>query len=221
MYIIIVGCGRLGSNLAKELSDFGHNICIIDRDKEKLAVLGSGFNGKRIIGIEFDNDNLIQSGIKETDALLAITPDDNINITVSMIADRIYHVPQVIARVNDPNRNYVYEKLGIETINPVRLGAELLFSRLTIRSCNVITQLDSEFQIIDLMISKKNSTTIVEEIEKKYSCIISGVNRGGCTILPKKEDQIHCGDRILCTINKNEKDKLLKSFSKEMSIWNP
>lgn len=220
MYIIVVGCGRLGSNLANELSDIGHDVCIIDRDKERLAVLGSGFNGQKINGIEFDSDNLVQGGIEQTDALIAVTSDDNINITVSLIADKIYHVPQVIARVNDPNRRHVYEMLNIESINPVRLGAELLLNRLTVKTYNVISQLNNEFQIIDFMVSKKNSTEIVGEIEKKYSCIISGVNRSGNISLPKQDDQIRCGDRILCTIHKNEKGNLLRTFSKEISVWN-
>ncbi len=221
MYIIIIGCGRLGGSLASELSDFGHDICIIDRDGCRLSTLGSGFNGQRIKGIEFDSDNLIEGGIQQADALLAVTSDDNINITVSLIANKIYHVPQVVARVNDPNRKYIYEKLNIETISPVRLGAELLISRLNVKSCDVISQLDSDYEIIGFIISKENSTAVIGEIEKKYSCIISGINRGGNISLPKQDEKIHCGDRIVCTIHKNDTGKLLRSFSKEIPIWNP
>lgn len=88
MYIIVIGCGRLGSKLAQELSNWGHDVCIIDREFSRLGTLGSGFNGKRIHGIEFDSDNLLEAGIHEADALLSVSPDDNVNITVSLIAEK-------------------------------------------------------------------------------------------------------------------------------------
>ena len=215
MYIIVVGCGRLGSSLANELSDLGHNVCIIDRDKEKLAILGNGFNGQKINSIEFDSDNLIQGGIKQADTLLALTPDDNINIMVSLIANEIYHVPQVIARVNDPNRKHIYDKLNIENISLVKLGEELLLNRLTVRNFDVVSHLDSEYKIIDILISKKNTKAIVGDIEKKYSCVISAINRNGNISLPKQEDLIHSEDRLVCTIHRSTEDKLIKLFSKE------
>ncbi len=131
MYVVIIGCGRLGSTLAKELSDEGHDIVIIDRNKERLDVLGSGFNGRKIRGIEFDNDILLDAGIENANVFLAMTPSDNINITCALIAQKIYHVPRIIARVCFPNREKIYEKLGIETISPTWLGAQIIKKRIT------------------------------------------------------------------------------------------
>ncbi len=130
MYIIIIGCGRLGSMLAEDLSDSGHNISIVDREAKNLATLGSGFNGLRIKGIEFDNDILIEAGIKNADYIISATPDDNINITVALIAKRIFKVPRIIARINDPKKKRVYDGLGIETINPTELSVYILKSRI-------------------------------------------------------------------------------------------
>ena len=132
MHIVIIGCGKLGSNLAKELSDEGNDICIIDRNGDKLNFLGSGFNGKRIKGIEFDSDKLIEAGVNQADVLLAVTSDDNINITVSLIADKIFHVPNIIARVNDPQKNDIYDQLGINTINPIQYEIEMLKKKITV-----------------------------------------------------------------------------------------
>jgi trk system potassium uptake protein TrkA len=131
MNIIIIGCGRLGSTLANELSDAGHNISVIDRDSEQLNVLGSGFNGLIIKGIEYDDEILKEAGILTSDAVLSVTPDENINITVSLIAKKIYRVPRIIARIVNPNRQYIYEKLDIETINTTQLGVDILKSRLS------------------------------------------------------------------------------------------
>ncbi len=130
MYIIIIGCGRLGSMLAEDLSDSGHNISIVDREAKNLATLGSGFNGLRIKGIEFDNDILLEAGIKNADYIISATPDDNINITVALIAKKIFKVPRIIARINDPKKKRVYDGLGIETINPTELSVYILKSRI-------------------------------------------------------------------------------------------
>lgn len=130
MDIIVIGCGRIGSILAQELADAGHNVSVMDRDGVKLNVLGSGFNGLKVKGIEFDRDNLCEAGIEKADTIISVTPDDNINITVSLIAQKLYHVPRIIARICNPNKSFLYEKLGIETINLTRLGVDILTDRI-------------------------------------------------------------------------------------------
>lgn len=130
MNMIVIGCGRFGGTLAKELSKEGHNICVIDRDAGKLDALGSGFNGLRIRGVEYDDEVLHEAGILTADALFAVTPDENINITASLIAQNIYRVPRIVARIVNPDRQYIYEQLQIETINPIRLGVEQLKANL-------------------------------------------------------------------------------------------
>ncbi len=217
MYIIIVGCGRLGSNLARGLSDGDNDVCIIDRSGDKLDILGSGFNGQRIKGIEFDSDNLAEAGIKQADALLAVTSDDNINITVSLIADKIFKVPKIIARVNDPDRNYIYNGLGISTINPIDYEIEILRNKLPFNHLDMITALDNNYEIIDFLIDKGKSITI-GEIEDRYHCIVSAVITGGTVRLPQKNHRILDNDRIVCTIKKNDKGKLISSLCKETFI---
>ncbi len=220
MYVIVIGCGRLGSNLAMELSDSGHDVCIIDRDRDRLSALGSGFNGRRINGIEFDGDNLMEGGIQQADALLAVTSDDNINITVSLIAGKIYRVPQVIARVNVPGRKYIYDKLGIGTINPVQLGVNMLLNRLNINTVEVVSPLGDTYELISLTICKTNSAATVKEIEQKHHCIIAAITRGDCFVFPSPDEAIRLGDHILCTVQEQHKESLIRTFSKEMSVWN-
>ena len=130
MYITIVGCGRLGSMLAENLANNGYDIAIIDRNAKNLETLGSGFNGLRVKGVEFDNDVLIAAGIKQADCLIAATPFDNINITVALVAKKIFSVPRIIAKINDPQKKRVYDSLAIETINPTELSAYILKTRI-------------------------------------------------------------------------------------------
>lgn len=217
MYIIIVGCGRLGSNLAKGLADDGNDICIIDRNREKLDDLGSGFNGHKIKGIEFDSVNLMEAGVTKADVLLAVTPDDSINITVSLIAKKIFYVPKIIARVNEPGKKSIYSKLEIDTISPVEYEIEALKSKLLIDSIDVVAHLDNNVEIIEFLVNKGKVTSL-EDIEKNYHCIISGLIKDGVVEIPDKKQYINNGERIICTIQKNHKEKLIKSFSKEILL---
>jgi len=116
MYIIVVGCGKVGSNLAKELSVNNHDVVVIDSDPEKFTQLGSGFNGKTILGIPIDEEILLQAGIEKADALAAVSPDENMNIMVCQIAKEIYKIPRVIPRVYDPDRDIFFQELGLNTM---------------------------------------------------------------------------------------------------------
>jgi trk system potassium uptake protein TrkA len=214
MYIIIIGCGRFGSKLAKDLSDDGNDICVIDRNGDKLNSLGSGFNGQKIKGIEFDSDILMEAGVNHTDALIAVTQDDSINITVSMIAGKIFHVPKIFARINDPEKTYLYNKLGINTINPIQYEIEIIKSRLPIGSMDVVTYLDENYEIIDLLVDRERKMT-VNELENKFHCIISGLDRDGTLSLPKKNDIVMKGIRLYCTIRVSDKGKLINYLCKE------
>lgn len=217
MYIIIIGCGRLGSNLAKGLADDGNDICIIDRNGEKLDNLGSGFNGHRIKGIEYDSDNLMEAGVTEADVLLAVTPDDNINITVSLIAKKIFHVPKIIARVNEPSKKIIFNKLDLDTISPVEFEIDALKNKLLIDNIDIVSHLDNNVEIIEFLVNKVK-TTSVEDVEENYHCIISGLIKEAVVEIPDKKKQIYNGDRIICTIQKKDKERLIKSLSKEILL---
>lgn len=130
MNIIIIGCGRLGSTLALELADAGYNVAVIDSESKKLDALGSGFNGLRIKGVEYDNSVLREAGINHASCVISVTRDDNLNITASLIAKNIFKVPRVIAKINEPSKKDVYKVLDIETINPTELISYMIKSKI-------------------------------------------------------------------------------------------
>lgn len=130
MYIIIVGCGRIGTSIAKKFLEQGHDLVIIEREDGKLQSLGSGLNATRIIGVEYDIDILKDAGIEQADVFLALTPNDSINITACQVAKKIFNVRKVIAKVVDTNKEHIYKSLNIEYINPIKLGVEELKSRV-------------------------------------------------------------------------------------------
>lgn len=124
MYVVIIGCGRMGSTLAMELSNEGHDVAIIDSSENNLMRLGMGFNGERINGVEIDREVLKMAGIKMADVFLAVTPDDNINLMASQIAKIIFNVPHVMARVYEPDKEVIYKALDIQTISATELFVE-------------------------------------------------------------------------------------------------
>jgi trk system potassium uptake protein len=130
MYIIIAGCRKVGSNLALELSQENHDVVVIDSDPGHFTALGSGFNGVTIAGLPIDEDVLRSAGVEQADALAAVTDDDNMNIMVSQVARELFHVPHVITRVYDPQRETIMGKMGLTTICPTTLAVAKIKSQL-------------------------------------------------------------------------------------------
>jgi trk system potassium uptake protein TrkA len=117
MKVIIMGCGRVGEQLAGLLAGGGHQVTVIDADQAVLDKLGPDFKARKIRGVGFDRDVLIDAGIEEADAFVATSRSDNANTISARIARNIFHVPRVIARMYDPRRAEIYRRLGLTTIS--------------------------------------------------------------------------------------------------------
>lgn len=129
MHVIIVGCGRVGSQLALMLSSEGHDVVIIDKNPGAFARLGPDFNGITITGIGFDPEILKRAGVERAQALAAVTNGDNSNIMVSQVAKRMFKVPRVITRLYDPERAVIYkQKFGLDTFCTTLVGANIVKS---------------------------------------------------------------------------------------------
>lgn len=217
MYIVIIGCGRLGSGLAMELSNDGHDVVIVDKYAENLERLRSGFNGIRIKGVEIDNDILMEAGIDKADLFLAMTPADNINIMASQIAKDIFKVPKVIARIFDPSREFIYRKLGLQTISPTEVSINMIKNKIIDKNSDTKLILCNDISIEEITINKLKFDNILE-IEDKFNCRICAISRNGEYSIPNKEQLFQKGDKIICSINKDNKDKLVKAIMKEKLI---
>ncbi len=126
MHIIIVGCGRWGSELAKLLSREKHDVVVIDKNPKSFSRLGPDFNGLTVTGVGFDVETLEKAGIEKADVLASVTNGDNSNIMIAQIAQKIYKVPKVLVRIFDPARAYLYRKFGLDTICSTTIGANLV-----------------------------------------------------------------------------------------------
>jgi trk system potassium uptake protein TrkA len=129
--VVILGCGRVGATLATQLDKAGHTVSVIDNNTDAFQRLSPDFQGERITGNGVDEDVLRRAGIESADAFAAVTNGDNRNIMASQIAKVIFHVQKVVCRIYDPIRQSTYNELGIETMSPTIVGANLLFNALT------------------------------------------------------------------------------------------
>ncbi len=125
LYIVIVGCGRVGSHLANQLSHVGHSVVVIDTNEDTFNDLSPDFSGFRVEGDATQIGVLKEAKLNQADVLFATTHWDNVNLMVAQVARKLFNVPQVLARVFDPRREQVYARLGIETICPTSVAAEM------------------------------------------------------------------------------------------------
>jgi len=127
MKVIIMGCGRVGAHLAVALDREGHDVTILDTSSEAFSRrLPSDFQGRALVGNGIDIDALRRAGIADADGFVAVTQGDNRNVMAAQIAQHVFNVPRVVCRIYDPIREEIYHTLGIETISPTKVGAQLL-----------------------------------------------------------------------------------------------
>jgi trk system potassium uptake protein TrkA len=130
VHVVILGCGRVGSAVARRLAARGHSVAVVDQDPTAFKRLGEDFPGRTVHGIGFDRDTLIEAGIEQAGAFAAVSSGDNSNIIAARVARENFGVENVVARIYDPRRAEVYTRLGIPTVATVRWTAEQIVRQL-------------------------------------------------------------------------------------------
>ena len=128
--VVIMGCGRTGSLLANILDAAGHSVTVMDVDAYSFRRLSPDFKGKALVGNGIDQEALKKAGIEEAEVFIAVTQGDNRNIMAAQMAKHIFNVPRVICRIYDPLRQEIYQTLGLETISPTTIFADMLKKRV-------------------------------------------------------------------------------------------
>lgn len=130
MHVIVVGCGRVGSELAVNLEKSGHSVAIIDKNKRAFRRVPEDWKGRQVVGFGFDRDDLEEAGAREAGALAAVTSGDNSNVLTARIARENYQIANVVARIYDPRRAVIYQRLGIPTVATVTWTTDQVMRRL-------------------------------------------------------------------------------------------
>ena len=130
MHVVIAGCGRVGSELATNLERLGHSVAIVDKNVKAFERLKADYSGKKVVGFAFDREVLEEAGIKDAQAFASVTSGDNSNILSARVTKEHYRVPQVVARIYDPRRAQIYQRLGIQTVATVRWTTDQILRSL-------------------------------------------------------------------------------------------
>lgn len=213
MNTIIIGCGRVGSELAKTLCLRGQKVTVIDKDAEAFARLGRYFDGKTVTGIGFDQSVLLQAGIKKADALAAVTASDAANVVAARIARQFFNVPRVAARVYDPRTAEIYQRLGLWTISPVRVGVDHLARILSFAHGDVVQSLGTgDVKLVDVTVPAFLDGRPVKTIAIAGELRVVAITRKNKTFLPDAATAFKEADIVHLAVLSSSIDRLKSLF---------
>lgn len=198
MHVIVGGCGRLGSQIATKLSDDPNNdVVAIDTNPLAFDRLGSAFNGETLIGNVTDRTVLERAGISHCDAMLAVTRSDNANLMAVEVATHLYHVPNVVARLFNPEREPVYRKLGIRYVSSTGMLANLFLTELHAETFRTHVMLPShEVAVVDMTVGAESHGMTVEDFELHGKLRIAAITRADRVLIPDATDRLERGDVV-------------------------
>lgn len=211
-----MGCGRVGSTLAGQLDDSGHSVAVIDMEPDAFRRLPAEFSGRRITGMGFDRDALLQAGIEDAYALAAVSNGDNSNILTARVARETFGVKRVVARIYDPRRAEVYQRLGITTVATVRWTADQFLRRLLPKGSQVEYRDASgavSLASVDYHPLWVGST--VRHLEEVTGSRVAHLTRFGKGMVPTDSTVIQENDLVFVVVPSEELPRLQRRFMAE------
>lgn len=200
VHVVIVGCGRVGSSLARNLVDDGHTVSVIDRNQVAFERLGKDFGGQTFSGIGFDRDLLVKAGIERAGAVAAVTNGDNSNILVARVARENFGVEHVVARIYDPKRAAIYQRLGIATVAPALWTTERVLRRLLPDAPSVEwVDPSAKVSLIERSLGNKWAGHKVLDLESDGVRVVA-VSRLGSALLPTAALVAQDGDVVYLAV---------------------
>ena len=214
MHIVIMGCGRVGSTLAHILEDRDNTVAVIDRDPEAFRRLRSSFKGDRITGIGFDRAVLTQAGIERADAFVAVSSGDNSNIISARVARETFNVERVVARIYDPRRAEVYERLGIPTVATVRWTADQMLRKIVPEGGEPLWR-DPTGKIVlaEMAFTPAWIGEQVKSLEANTTTRVAFVDRLGQAFVPEPGTVLQEGDVLHVVARESDLDRIAASFA--------
>ena len=197
MKYLIVGCGRVGSTLAKLLVLEGHAVTVVDENPGAFKRLGNHFGGQVEVGTGIDYDVLRRAGATSADGFVAVTDGDNRNIMAALIAQRMFGIKKIVARIYDPPRGQLYRELGIETVCPTTLGAKIIRDNLMRSPSDGIASFDlGRFSALSVTVAAEHAGKRLTDIERAGRVRIVAIRRAATVILPSDGDVLAPGDEL-------------------------
>lgn len=212
MYVIIVGCGRVGAELARLLSSEGHDVVIIDKNPTAFNRLGGTFNGITMVGNGFDLDVLKAAEIQKADVFCALTNGDNTNLVCAQVAKKIFSVPKVIARVYDPERAQIYQTLGLDIISGTSLLAAMLRDKIVESRFSSYLIETRDVGVIQIEVKDDLVKAMVKDINIEGELQVVAIKKIEGTIIPGPDTLLEKKDVIMAIVRADGLDKIRKKF---------
>ena len=204
-----MGCGRVGSALAHSLEDAGHSVAIIDQNKEAFRRLGTHFKGRTITGIGFDRDTLLEAEIENARAFAAVSNGDNSNIIAARVVRETFGVQNVVARIYDPGRAEIYERLGIPTVATVRWTADRVLRRLLPGGSQTeFRDASGSIRLVEVHLDPTWVGQRASSVEERTNARLAYVTRLGSGFLPDEKTIIQEGDLVHVLIRESEVEQV-------------
>ena len=215
MHIVIMGCGRVGSTIAHILEDHGHSVAVIDQDPDAFRKLSAGFKGTKITGIGFDRDVLVEAGIERADAFAAVSSGDNSNVIAARVVRESFGVSRVVARIYDPRRAEVYQRLGIPTVATVRWTADQMLRKLLPEGAQPLWR-DPTGAIVlaEVAYSDRWLGEKVTALEDATRTKVAFISRLGESMMPSPGTVLQEGDVLHVIADDRDLDRIAAAFAK-------
>ncbi len=209
MRYIVIGCGRMGAGLARVLNLKGHEVAIVDSDPAAFEALGPWFRGKKVTGVGFDRDVLIEAGIERCDGLAAVTTSDEANVVIGRIATQVFRVPRVAARLYDPRKAEIYQRLGLQTVAPIPWGVHRLAELLSFSPFESVLSLGGGgVEIVEVEIPPQLAGHAVRELTASTEIRVVAITRAARTFLPTLSAVFQEGDIAHIAVAEGSADRL-------------
>ncbi|WP_243831864.1 potassium channel family protein [Naumannella halotolerans] len=199
-----MGCGRVGAGLAKDLVRRGHSVSIIDVDADAFRRLGDDFSGTTVKGVGFDQQVLRDAGIESADGFAAVSNGDNSNIIAARVVREVFDIPNVVARIYDPGRAQIYERLGIPTVPTVRWTSDQILRRLLPEGSEPVWRDPTgSVKLMQVHCDPRWVGRSIATMESAAGCRVPFVRRVGSAFVPDRSTKFQDGDLIYVAIAKD------------------
>lgn len=210
MKFVVIGCGRVGAGLARVLILQGHVVAVVDRDPSAFDRLGPWFRGQTVTGVGFDRDVLVQAGIEHADGVAAVTASDEANVVIARVASQVFHVPKVAARLYDPRKAEIYQRLGLQTVAPTTWGIHRMAELLSYTQLDTFASVGGGgVEIVNADVPPQLEGRTVKDLVVAGEIHVVAISRGARAFIPTLGTVFQEGDLLHLAVAEGSAGRLM------------
>jgi trk system potassium uptake protein TrkA len=219
VHFVIMGCGRVGATLAQSLESNGHGVAVIDQNPEAFRRLDAQFGGRKVTGLGFDRDTLIQAGIEDAYGFAAVSDGDNSNILAARVVRETFGIDNVVARIYDPHRAEIYQRLGIPTVATVRWTSDRVLRRLLpLGATDEFRDSSGQIQLAQVDVHPEWVGRPLRALEEATGARVAYVTRYGDGVLPTADTVLQENDTVHVLKRVSETDQVERTLTRAPKV---